>query len=268
MAFTFVLRSPKIKDAINKSRQMKPSGIILASGLLLFSCSTNPARNLYQCETDANKASIANAFERWRNGTGNFFDLLPEDTKWLVAGSSKLAGLYKSKQSFLNSAVAPVSNKLAGRIQPELISITADGPTVWLHWKGTAVTKTGKIYRNEYAWKMELENGKIIRTTAFLDSKQLDELLEHKYPNMKTKIEETKEYLGMWVTADGRIRHELLPGNRYDEARGNRKSAYQGSYKVTGNHIDYTDDTGFTADGEFRNGVLFHGGMIFYKEIE
>ena len=67
---------------------------------------------------------------------------------------------------------------------------------------------------------------------------------------MKT-MEETKAYIGMWVTQDGHIRHELLPENRYDEARGNRKSAYQGSYRVAGNHIDYKDDTGFTADGEF-----------------
>lgn len=38
---------------------------------------------------------------------------------------------------------------------------------------------------------------------------------------------ENKEfYLGMWVTKDGYIRHELLPENRYDEARGNWKSAY------------------------------------------
>ena len=79
-------------------------------------------------------------------------------------------------------------------------------------------------------------------------------------------MEETKAYIGMWVTADGHIRHELLPGNRYDEARGSRKSAYQGSYKVTGNHIDYKDDTGFTADGEFRNGTLYHAGMVLYKE--
>src|SRR5690606_703988 len=85
--------------------------------------------------------------------------------------------------------------------------------------------------------------------------------------NMETAtIEKTKEYIGMWVTADGYIRHELLPGNRYDEARGSRKSAYQGSYRVTGNHIYYTDDTGFTADGEFRDGILYHAGMILYKE--
>jgi hypothetical protein len=30
-------------------------------------------------------------------------------------------------------------------------------------------------------------------------------------------------YIGMWVTKDGYIRHELLPNNRYDEARGDRR---------------------------------------------
>ena len=87
---------------------------------------------------------------------------------------------------------------------------------------------------------------------------------------MKTEqektIEETKAYIGIWVTADKHIRHELLPDNRDDEDRGSRKSAYQGRYKVTGNHIDYKDDTGFTADGEFRNGILYHAGMVLYKE--
>lgn len=74
-------------------------------------------------------------------------------------------------------------------------------------------------------------------------------------------------YVGMWVTDDGQIRHELLPNGRYDEARGARKSAYQGRYEVSGNHIDYWDDTGFTADGEFvdRN-TLHHGGMIFRRQ--
>jgi len=79
-------------------------------------------------------------------------------------------------------------------------------------------------------------------------------------------IENSKEYIGMWVTEDGNIRHELLLNNRYDEARGNKKNAYQGNYLVTGNHINYKDDTGFTADGEFRNGILYHAGMILYKE--
>ncbi|NHT78987.1 hypothetical protein G8E10_25130 [Rhizobiaceae bacterium CRRU44] len=74
-------------------------------------------------------------------------------------------------------------------------------------------------------------------------------------------------YLGMWVTDDGHIRQELLPTGRYNEARGNRQSAYQGCYVVTSNHIDYWDDMGFTADGTFVDqDTLQHGGMIFYRE--
>jgi hypothetical protein len=73
-------------------------------------------------------------------------------------------------------------------------------------------------------------------------------------------------YVGMWVTADGFIRQELRADGRYDEARGNRQSAYTGSYRVTGNQIDYVDDTGFTADGTFDGDVLHHGGYVFYRE--
>ena len=83
---------------------------------------------------------------------------------------------------------------------------------------------------------------------------------------MKSKVADQNKYVGMWVTRDGQIRHELLPGGRYNEGRGNRKSAYRGSYTLTGDHIDYVDDTGFTADGEFRDGVLHHAGMILYRE--
>lgn len=73
-------------------------------------------------------------------------------------------------------------------------------------------------------------------------------------------------YSGLWVTEDGHIRHELLPNGRYVEARGTRERAYLGRYEVTGNHIDYWDDTGFTADGEFVDGVLYHAGMVLYRK--
>lgn len=73
-------------------------------------------------------------------------------------------------------------------------------------------------------------------------------------------------YVGMWVTADNHIRQELLPNGRYDEARGRRASAYVGSYRVDGTHIEYEDDSGFSADGEFDGDVLHHGGYVFYRE--
>lgn len=75
-----------------------------------------------------------------------------------------------------------------------------------------------------------------------------------------------QSYSGMWMTVDGYIRHELLPNNRYVEARGNTESAYEGRYRITGDYIEYWDDTGFTADGAFTDGVLYHAGMILYRQ--
>lgn len=74
------------------------------------------------------------------------------------------------------------------------------------------------------------------------------------------------DVVGMWVTADGHIRQKLRADGRYDEARGTRASAYTGRYTVTGSHLDYVDDTGFTATGDIRDGVLFHEHLVLYKE--
>ncbi|MGW0134318.1 Atu4866 domain-containing protein [Streptomyces sp. NPDC003299] len=74
------------------------------------------------------------------------------------------------------------------------------------------------------------------------------------------------DVVGMRVTADGHIRQELLPDGRYDEARGERAGAYTGRYTVTGSHLDYIDDTGFTATGDIRDGALHHENLVLYPE--
>ncbi|MEU3861721.1 Atu4866 domain-containing protein [Streptomyces sp. NPDC028722] len=78
--------------------------------------------------------------------------------------------------------------------------------------------------------------------------------------------ERRADLVGMWVTADGHIRQELRADGRYDEARGNRRSAYTGHYTVTGDHIDYVDDSGFTATGDICEGVLHHEHLVLYRE--
>jgi hypothetical protein len=77
---------------------------------------------------------------------------------------------------------------------------------------------------------------------------------------------EKNQHIGVWVTSDGYIRHELLPNGRYVEGRGNRKVAYTGFYSIRGRHIEYLDDTGFTADGDFDGNIFYHAGMVLYKE--
>jgi hypothetical protein len=70
---------------------------------------------------------------------------------------------------------------------------------------------------------------------------------------------------GLWITGDGHVRHELLANGRYIEARGTREKAYEGRYQVSGDHIDYQDDTGFVADGDVKDGILYHAGMVLYR---
>ncbi len=72
-------------------------------------------------------------------------------------------------------------------------------------------------------------------------------------------------FLGMWVDDNDFVRQELLPDGRYDEARGDRPSAYQGRYWITGNRFDYLDDLGFWAFGEFQDGSLHHAGYRFTR---
>ncbi|MHC2355475.1 hypothetical protein ACVMB3_004996 [Sinorhizobium meliloti] len=90
-------------------------------------------------------------------------------------------------------------------------------------------------------------------------------LLSQSVKAEEAEMQANHPYVGLWVTEDSYIRHELLPNGRYVEARGTRERAYEGRYQVTGTHIDYWDDTGFTADGDFLDGVLHHAGMIFYR---
>jgi len=64
--------------------------------------------------------------------------------------------------------------------------------------------------------------------------------------------------VGRRVTADGHIHEEVRADGRYDGARGARASAYTGRYTVGGSRFDDIADTGFTATGDVRDGVLSH----------
>jgi hypothetical protein len=72
-------------------------------------------------------------------------------------------------------------------------------------------------------------------------------------------------YVGLWVDEHDFVRQELLPDGRYDEARGDRASAYQGRYWIDGIRIDYLDDLGFWAFGEFDGETLHHAGYRFIR---
>ena len=221
---------------------------------------------------ESNKQIVAAAFERWAAGGTSFFDdVLASDVVWTIKGSSPSAGTFTGRENFVERAVRPFVSRLSTPVRPVSQRVWADGDHVIINWDGEAVARDGGAYRNSYVWIFRMRAGKAAEVTAFLDLAPYDDVLRRipASPDQEQVKMTTQQhpYIGMWVTADGRIRQELLPSGRYDEARGSQKSAYQGRYEVKGNHIDYWDDTGFTADGTFVSpNELHHGGMIFFRE--
>jgi len=71
--------------------------------------------------------------------------------------------------------------------------------------------------------------------------------------------------LGTWIDENGFVHQHLSADGRYDETRGGREHAYQGSFWINGNRIDYRDDLGFWAFGEFTGDTLEHAGYTFHR---
>ncbi|MFK0153202.1 Atu4866 domain-containing protein [Streptomyces sp. NPDC090493] len=68
--------------------------------------------------------------------------------------------------------------------------------------------------------------------------------------------------VGVWIDRNDFLHQELTADGRYDETRGGRPHAYQGRYRIDGDRIDYLDDLGFWAYGEFRGDELHHAGYV------
>ncbi|MDR6990255.1 nuclear transport factor 2 family protein [Luteimonas sp. 3794] len=154
------------------------AGLAIAMGLVVPVVSAHAADTPTRTTAHDNAAQIRAAFEAWRIGQGSVFDLLADDVVWTVAGDSPVSGTYRSKQAFLDEAVAPITAQLATPILPQMTRIVADGAHVVVLWQGTATARNGDAYRNHYAWHLELADGRIVRATAFLDTWALAQLLD------------------------------------------------------------------------------------------
>ena len=128
-------------------------------------------------DTEANSALIQKAFDDWRAGQGGIFQLLADDAVWVVAGNSPVSGTYRTREAFMEDAVKPITDKLATPIVPTVRQIVAQGQHVVALWDGQATAKDGSRYENSYSWHMQVENGRITRVTAFLDTWRLVELM-------------------------------------------------------------------------------------------
>jgi ketosteroid isomerase-like protein len=127
--------------------------------------------------TEANRARVAAAFSAWTSGSGYVTDLLADDVRWTIEGNSLAAGVYESKQAFVDQVLAPFGKRFQERFRPVSVrGMYADGNTVVVLWDGEGVALDGIPYRNAYAWFLTFSGDKVTRAVAFYDSIAFDEL--------------------------------------------------------------------------------------------
>lgn len=124
---------------------------------------------------DSNLEVVHAAFERWRMGTGGPFELLEDETTWTIVGSSPFSKTYQSKKHFMDEVIGPFNARLTRPLVPTVRRLYADGDTVVALFDGEALAKDGIVYRNTYAWFLQMNNGRIVNSTAFFDTRIFDE---------------------------------------------------------------------------------------------
>ncbi len=118
-----------------------------------------------------NKKVIQDAFAAWANGDGMaFFSLLADDATWTVLGNCPISGTYVGRQRLIEDALKPQREKLAGPPIPTVINLIAEGDTVVIQWVSKGTTKSGMSYDNNYCYVVQMNNGRICRGTAYLDT--------------------------------------------------------------------------------------------------
>jgi hypothetical protein len=71
--------------------------------------------------------------------------------------------------------------------------------------------------------------------------------------------------MGVWVADGGATRLSLLPNGRYDKTLETGRDIYHGRYEVDGSRLYFEGDTGRTAIGETRRGILVLGDHRFVR---
>lgn len=120
---------------------------------------------------DDNKRLVRAAFRLWEEGdSGPFFDLIAEDVRWTVIGSTPVSGIYMSKQALVAAAFGPLLERLDGPLMIRFVDLAADGDKVFLRFESSGVAKSGLHYDQVYCFAMVMHERRIVEIVAYLDT--------------------------------------------------------------------------------------------------
>jgi ketosteroid isomerase-like protein len=124
---------------------------------------------------DSNKAIVQASFDRWKSGSGSPFELLIPDAEWTIVGSSPLSKTYHSRKEFLAEVGGPFDARMAKPPVRTVRGMYADGDMVIILFDIDATGRDGLPYRNAYTWYFQMKDARVVKATAFFDTRVFDE---------------------------------------------------------------------------------------------
>ena len=122
-----------------------------------------------------NKAAVEAGFDAWKAGTGSPYDLLADEATWTIVGRSLASKIYPSRQAFISEVIQPFNARMSVGLKPTIRNIYADGDTVIVFFDASGTAHDGKPYVNTYAWFLDMNDGKIVKASAFFDSVEFND---------------------------------------------------------------------------------------------
>jgi uncharacterized protein len=107
-----------------------------------------------------------------------FFERVADDVHWTVMGTHPLAGIYQSKQDFLNHTVKRLNKLLKEAALLKVRNILAHGDMAAIEMESIATDIRGKPFRNVYCWIVRFREGKIVEVRAYVDSALVQKLID------------------------------------------------------------------------------------------
>ncbi len=105
-------------------------------------------------------------------------NFIAENVQWIITGSSVLAGVYTSRNDFINKAISRLKSSLDGGIQWSVNNVIIDGSFAVLEMTSKAVAKNGQPYNNQYVWILEFDGKMFHKVRVYFDDVLVDKIIQ------------------------------------------------------------------------------------------
>lgn len=124
-----------------------------------------------------NAQLISNLFDEIAKGNRTiFWDTCHDDVVWRTIGQGSWSGEFAGKQTIVDEIFRPLNNVLAERSVVATRVIDGEDVVV-VQARGSALTRDGQRYDNDYVFVIELKDRKIVRYEEYCDTELIARVL-------------------------------------------------------------------------------------------